>query len=107
NIQQTRQLQVELKGDRLAVTVDGDRIVDGQALQGLLKSGGIALEAEYSEQNKKDDIYDGVFEDFEVSLLTGEDSRPEVVFSSRITGFQGIVYGFKKGLDASIDWVMD
>ncbi len=107
NIQQTRQLQVELKGDRLAVTVDGDRIVDGQALQGLLKSGGIALEAEYSEQNKKDDIYDGVFEDFEVSLLTGEDSRPEVVFSSRITGFQGIVHGFKKGLDASIDWVMD
>src|SRR5690606_867637 len=64
NIRQIRQLQVELSGDQLTIIVDGDRIADGLALDGVVKNGGIALEAEYSGQNKKDDIYDGVFEDF-------------------------------------------
>lgn len=107
NIRQIRQLQVELSGDQLTIIVDGDRIADGMALDGVVKNGGIALEAEYSGQNKRDDIYDGVFEDFEVARITKEDGSPDVVFSHRITGFQGIVHGLKKGLDASITWVMD
>lgn len=107
NIQQTRQLRVELQGNLLTITVDGDRIADRKAIDGLVESGGIALEAEYSMQNKKDDIYDAVFEDFEIALMSKEEGKPDVVFSNKITGFQGIIHGFKKGLDASINWVMD
>lgn len=107
NIKQAREIQAELKGNLLTVTVDGDLIADGQEFDGSIKSGGIALEAEYSTQNKKDDIYDGVFEDFEMMVLAGEDDKSNIVFSNKITGFQGIVHSIRKGLDASIDWVMD
>lgn len=107
NIQQTIQLKVELHGDLLTITVDGDPIADGKAIDGLVGSGGVALEAEYSTQNKKDDIYDAVFEDFEIALMAKEDSMSRVVYSHKITGFQGIIHGFKKGFDATINWVMD
>lgn len=107
NIQQTRAVQIELEANRMTVQVDGEVIADRQEFDDSIRSGGLAIEAEYSKQNKKDDIYDGVFEDIEMVLLEQEGSESNLVFSNQIKGFQSIVHRIKKGINTAINWVMD
>ncbi|WP_213023727.1 polysaccharide deacetylase family protein [Brevibacillus reuszeri] len=106
NIQNTRQMEIALKGDSLRVTVDKEVLLDSQKIDSTIE-GGVALEAEYSEVNKKDDIYDGVFTDVKVASPGAEGAEETVLFTNIYTGFQGVVARVENAIDASIDWVID
>lgn len=106
NIQHTRQMDIAVTGDNLRVTVDKQVIVDSQKIDSTI-SGGVALEAQYSEVNKKDNIYDGVFTDVKVTSLEKEGVEPTIFFSNVYTGVQGVIRKVEKAISATIDWVID
>lgn len=106
NIQNTRQMNIAVTGDNLRVTVDKQVIVDSQKIDSTI-SGGVALEARYSEVNKKDDIYDGVFTDVQIASLEKEGIEPTLFFSNVYTGLQGVVRKVENAISATIDWVID
>lgn len=107
NIQQTRQLEISLQGDRLQVKIDAESLLSDRAIDSAIKSGGIALESKYSEQNKKDDIYDGVFDDVQVQSLGSGEGQPTLLFSNQQTGLQGVINKLKKQTNAVVDWMID
>jgi len=80
--------------------------VDSQKIDNTI-SGGVALEAGYSEVNKKDDIYDGVFTDVQIDSLEKEGIEPTLFFSNVYTGLQGVVRKVENAISATIDWVID
>ncbi|RNB55904.1 polysaccharide deacetylase [Brevibacillus gelatini] len=106
NIQHTRQLEITLSKKHLTVSVDKKVVIDSQ--ETTLDSGGLALESRYSEQNKKDDIYDAVFTDMSVvALADGTSSTETVLFRSEYAGWDKVVYTSKKAVSAVIDWVIE
>ncbi|WP_432774714.1 polysaccharide deacetylase [Brevibacillus gelatini] len=106
NIQHTRQLEITLSKKHLTVSVDKKVVIDSQ--ETTLDSGGLALESRYSEQNKKDDIYDAVFTDMSVvALADGTSSTETVLFRSEYSGWEKVVYTSKKAVSAVIDWVIE
>lgn len=106
NIQHTRQLEITLSKKHLTVSVDKKVVIDSQ--ETTLDSGGLALESRYSEQNKKDDIYDAVFTDMSVvALADGTSSTETVLFRSEYSGWEKVVYTSKKAISAVIDWVIE
>lgn len=107
NIKNTRDLELIIQGDALQISVDKELLLDNLKIDNAIASGGIALASEYSEQNKKDDIYDAVFEDVRVAALGAEKDEEVVLFSNRVTGFQGVVSKVRKAINASVDWAID
>ncbi|OAB47342.1 polysaccharide deacetylase family protein [Paenibacillus antarcticus] len=106
NVQQTRNLEITVQGDKLDVSVDKEQILNQQIIDSTIGIGGVALGSEYNEQHKKDDIYDGVFDDLKVESLQGNDYT-SVVFNSKETGLKGIFTQIQKAINTSIDWAID
>ncbi|MEC0088965.1 polysaccharide deacetylase family protein [Paenibacillus macquariensis] len=106
NVQQTRNLEITVQGDKLDVSVDKEPMLNQQIIDNTIGTGGVALGSEYNEQNKKDDIYDGVFDDLKVESLHGND-HTSVVFNSKVTGLKAIVTQIQKAISTSIDWAID
>ena len=106
NISQTRDIEITIQGDRLDVRVDKEQLLNQQIIDSAIRTGGIALGSEYNEQNKKDDVYDGVFDELFIELLQQE-GQSSVVFNSKDTGLKGIVNKIKKAVSSSIDWAID
>ena len=76
-----RQLHIEIKDDKLRVSVDGyyaveDVQIDSADAGYIFIMSGWGGEA-YSQRNLADDVYDGVFVDFEVTQNTG--AKEEIV----------------------------
>ncbi|MDQ0174855.1 polysaccharide deacetylase family protein [Bacillus chungangensis] len=106
NIQHTRDIEILVEDDKLNIKIDKEPILENRTIYHA-NGGGIALESSYSKQNKKDDIYDGVFDDVEVVSLGKENETDVVIFSNKLTGFQGLVNKIEKVISASIDWAID
>lgn len=104
NVQQTRQIEVVVLGDALDVSIDGEALLTDQVIDNSIK-GGLALESEYSEQNRKDDIYDAVFDDVQIVSLSGNDKNL-VVYSNKQTGIQIIVRKIREVFNGMIDWAV-
>ncbi|QRG65561.1 polysaccharide deacetylase family protein [Brevibacillus choshinensis] len=108
NIQHSRQLEMTLRGNRLTVAVDKQVLAEKQEIDKGIESGGVALESEYSEQNKKDDIYDAVFTDLNVTALAeGATGTDPVLFRNSFTGFEKVVHVISGAISAAIDWVIE
>ena len=106
NIQHTREIEMLVEDDKLNMKIDKEPILENRTISSA-NSGGIALESSYSKQNKKDDIYDSVFDDVEVVSLGKENGTDVVIFSNKLTGFQGLVNKIEKAISISIDWAID
>lgn len=106
NIQNTRMLDIRVSGDQLNVSVDGKQWISHSFDRGLEK-GGVALESAYSKKNKKDDIYDAVFTDLQISELSGANGEEVMLFHNSYTGWEKVVNAVKRGWNVCIDWVMD
>ncbi|MED4780640.1 polysaccharide deacetylase [Brevibacillus choshinensis] len=108
NIQNSRQIDIVVRGDQLTVSVDKQMLIDKQRIDGTIVKGGVALESEYSKQNKKDDIYDAVFTDVNVIAVANKSSAKEnVLYRNSYTGFEKVVNVLKKASSATIDWVIE
>ena len=106
NIKQTREFEIAIQGNKLSVNVDGEPIFADQEIDSSLVKGGIALGASYHKQNKKDDIYDGVFDDVIVKSIE-ENVDEKILFSNTLDGFQKVVGTFKKSINNATNWVID
>lgn len=106
NVKQTRDLEVKVRGNELLLSVDHKQIITNLKIDKEIQSGGVSLESESNEQNKKDDIYDGVFEDLEVKPLEHGDNNQTELFTNKPSGMMRVTNQIKKGFNAVIDWAI-
>jgi hypothetical protein len=106
NIKQTRNLELTVQGNQLKLKVDQELLTQVN-IDSAVNTGAVVLESEYNPQNKKDDIYDGVFGDLRIESLNQEDSRSSVLFDSKSKGVKGVVTQIQKAISTSIDWAIE
>ncbi|MNE49316.1 hypothetical protein D3C80_1438240 [compost metagenome] len=82
-------------------------MLEDQKIDSSITSGGIALEAKYNEQNEKDDIYDGVFEDLQVTSLGEKKDQPSFKYSLKPSGVDGVFSRVKKAVNTAINWAIE
>lgn len=108
NIQNTRQMDIVIQGDKLSVSVDNAVKVNQQAIDSAIASGGVALGSAYSEKNKQDDIYDGVFTDVKISSIQNDArDQEQILFRNSYTGMEKAVNRMKDAFTTTVDWVME
>ncbi|CAM3606789.1 polysaccharide deacetylase family protein [Marinicrinis lubricantis] len=107
NIQQTRKLEITVQDDRLTVIVDDEKRLDQHAIDGSLLSGGVALQAEYSEMNLKDDIYDAIFDRMTLEAVGDQGEVEETLYSNRLTGIPSLRNNIEEKLDSLVNWAID
>ncbi|GGH31412.1 polysaccharide deacetylase family protein [Paenibacillus segetis] len=106
NIRNTRSLEIIVQGDRLDVSVDKQVLLNQQIIDSSVIKGGVALGSQFHEQNTKDDIYDGVFDDLRIESLQAQ-GPSSVLFNSKPTGLKRIISHIQKAVSTSIDWAID
>ncbi len=107
NIQQKRKLDIELRDQRLTIAVDGITWVEQLAIDESLQDGAVALEAAYSEANRKDDIYDAVFDRLSLTAIDAQGEVTDVLYSNVLTGLPWVRRIITERADALIDWAID
>ncbi len=107
NIQQSRLLDITLRDNQLSVAVDKQLLIDKQQIDATMEKGGLALEAQYSKQNKKDDIYDAIFTDMSVFVPTNGEASDAILFKNSYSGWDEVVHVSEKAFHAAIDWVIE
>ncbi|WP_314302562.1 polysaccharide deacetylase family protein [Brevibacillus parabrevis] len=107
NIQQSRLLDIILRDNQLSVAVDKQLLIDKQQIDATMEKGGLALEAQYSKQNKKDDIYDAIFTDMSVFVPTNGEASDAILFKNSYSGWDEVVHVSEKAFHAAIDWVIE
>lgn len=107
NIQDARHIEVMLRGNELLLTVDGEMLLDRQPIADSIGSGKITLASQASDPQKKDGIYDAVFENVEIVSLDSPHGSEVVLFSNRLSGWEGLVKRAKLTFDGAVNWVMD
>lgn len=107
NLKGNRHLKISLKGDQLAIKVDGDWIVKGEQVDEAINSGGILLESAFHKLNHKDDIYDGVFEN--LTVQTSNESYPDnvTIFSNTLDGFAKVIDRIKSTINLAVNWIIE
>lgn len=105
-----RELVIAVKGDALTVSVDGyyalqnEKITDTEAESVFLQSGW-GGEA-YSQRNLTDDIYDGVFVDFEITENTGAEEE-NVLYDNKLHGLDLVLFWIEKIWNAVVNWFIE
>lgn len=107
NLRNTRQIEMAIEGDSLQLVIDGKLLFDNQKIDSSIGSGGIALEAQYNEQNEKDDIYDGVFKDLQVTSLGDVSEGHSFKFSMKPSGVNGVFHKVKNVFDSVVNWAIE
>ncbi|MFC4302717.1 polysaccharide deacetylase family protein [Cohnella boryungensis] len=107
NIGNTRKVGLLFRGNKLTVTIDGKAHLQGKEIDSSIASGSVALESRFNDQNKKDLIYDGVFEDVKINALQQEGETGEQLYSNRFAGMEKLVSQAKRRFNSTIDWMID
>ena len=90
-----RQLHIEVKDDKLTVAVDGYYALQEEKI-GSVDAGYIFVMSgwggnAYSQRNLADDVYDGVFVDFEVTQNTGVEEEA-VLYDNKLHGLDWLLW---------------
>ena len=90
-----RQLHIEVKDDKLSVAVDGYYALQDEQI-GSVDAGYIFIMSgwggnAYSQRNLSDDVYDGVFVDFEVIQNTGAEEEA-VLYDNKLHGLDLLLW---------------
>ncbi|MCC3374716.1 polysaccharide deacetylase family protein [Cohnella sp. REN36] len=107
NISDKRNIRVEVRGDRLRVSVDGAVLLDGAAIDGSIAAGEVALASAPHTQSKRDDIYDAVFDGVKVEAIGAEGNSEEVRYSNRFSGVRKWIVETGRTFDAVVDWMIE
>ena len=105
-----RQLHIEIKDDKLRVSVDGyyaveDVQIDSADAGYIFIMSGWGGEA-YSQRNLADDVYDGVFVDFEVTQNTG--AKEEIVlYDDKLHGLDWFMWKAKHIWTVVLNWFIN
>ena len=102
-----RELCIELKEDRMTVTVDGYVAVADLKVE-ITEPGYIYVQSgwggeAFSQRNLADDVYDGVFEEFEVINNT-ETKEKEVLYDNKLHGFEQLKQQTLSCWNKTLNW---
>lgn len=106
NILCNRKLEMTALGDKLKVSIDGQVILDNQTVDSAIRGGGVALGSMYHEQNKKDDIYDGIFENVTVTAMDADGGK-DVRYTNKPSGLEGVVWRVRRTFDTAVNWAVE
>ncbi|ANY71978.1 polysaccharide deacetylase [Paenibacillus ihbetae] len=106
NILGNRKLELTAIGDTLKISVDGQVILGGQPVDSAIRGGGVALGSMYHEQNQKDDIYDGIFENVTVSAIDPNGGK-DVRYTNKPSGLEGAVWRVRRTFDTAVNWAVE
>lgn len=103
-------LHIDLKEDKLTVTIDEYVAVEDLEV-GLVETGYVYIQSgwggeAYSQRNLSDDVYDGVFEDFEVTENTGAEEEV-VLYDNKMHGFDKFCWQVENGWKALLNWFIE
>ncbi|MGG1876775.1 polysaccharide deacetylase family protein [Paenibacillus cisolokensis] len=107
NIPGKRQLEVSVTGNSVRIIADQQVILERLSIDPSIRTGGVALEAQYHEQNEKDDIYDAIFDQVTVTTEELPDHKHTVLFTSKQTGMKGAAVKARNMFDTVVDWAID
>lgn len=105
-----RQLHIAVQGNLLSVSVDGfyalqeKEIDSAQAGYVFIRSGWGG--AAYSQRNLADDVYDGVFVDFEVTG-SGEKEEALVLYDNKLHGLERVTHKCGKVWKTVVNWFIE
>ncbi|QJD82352.1 polysaccharide deacetylase family protein [Cohnella herbarum] len=107
NIANKRKVGISLRGNDMKVLIDGQEMPIDRDIDASIDKGMIAIESEFNKQSEKDDIYDGVFDDFKVVLQKQDGQRGETLYSNSFEGLEKWLSSAKRGLDSTVDWMIE
>lgn len=115
NIIGDRLIEVALEGQALTINVDGTALLNAAIIDDAIGQGGIALGAQYSEANEKDDIYDAIFANLQINVLyadaggdsDGDSVGEELVFSHKTSLLGRIATTVQGWFTALLNWIID
>ncbi len=110
NDEGSRNLSIRLKQDKLTVMVDEYVAVENLSVS-LTESGYVYIQSgwggeAYSQRNLSDDVYDGVFEDFEVTENTGAEEEI-VLYDNKMHGFDKFCWKVENGWKELLNWFIE
>ncbi|MDD6629017.1 MAG: glycoside hydrolase [Lachnospiraceae bacterium] len=105
-----RQLSISVKGNLLTVSVDGYAAVRDEEIS-TTEAGYIFVQSgwggeAYSQRNLTDDVYDGVFVDFEVTENRGTD-KETVLYDNKLHGLEWLADESGRIWDRIANWFID
>lgn len=105
-----RKLHIEVKGDKLSVAVDDYYALKEQQIESVdagyvFIMSGWGGEA-YSQRNLSDDVYDGVFVDFEVTQNTGAEEEA-VLYDNKLHGLDWLLWKAGSIWKTVINWFIN
>ncbi|MGN1151687.1 MAG: glycoside hydrolase [Lachnospiraceae bacterium] len=105
-----RQLSVSVKGNLLTVSVDGYIALQDEKIS-TTDAGYIFIQSgwggeAYSQRNLTDDVYDGVFVDFEVTENRGTD-KETVLYDNKLHGLEWLADESGRIWDRIANWFID
>lgn len=105
-----RKLHIEVKGDKLSVAVDDYYALQEQQIESVdagyvFIMSGWGGEA-YSQRNLSDDVYDGVFVDFEVTQNTGAEEEA-VLYDNKLHGLDWLLWKAGSIWKTVINWFIN
>ncbi|MCD7725727.1 MAG: glycoside hydrolase [Clostridiales bacterium] len=105
-----RQLSIKVKDNLLTVSVDGYYAVQEEEIQSV-DAGWIYIQSgwggeAYSQRNLTDDVYDGVFVDFEVTENTGA-QKEAVLYDNKLHGLEWLGWKSRKLWNTVINWFIN
>lgn len=106
-VRDTRTIEVTMDENLLKLTVDKQVLLDGQQIAGSIDSGSVSLESEFSEYNKKDDIYDAVFKNVQVFSGDVKNGKESLLYSNQPSGLKGLASKVREAVQAAVNWAID
>lgn len=105
-----RKLHIEVKGDKLSVAVDDYYALKEEQIESVdagyvFIMSGWGGEA-YSQRNLSDDVYDGVFVDFEVTQNTGAEEEA-VLYDNKLHGLDWLLWKAGSICKTVINWFIN
>ncbi len=99
-----RNIIIKLKGDTMSLIVDEVIVDDNIKLGAGISKGYIALGSERSEFNKRDNVYDAVFEDL---FIADVNNNENVFFDNRLAGKEKVKNYINERWGKIIDWFVE
>lgn len=99
-----RKILIKVKGDTMSLTVDDVVVDDNIKLGGGINQGFIALGAERSEFNKRDNVYDAVYTDL---FIADYNDIENVFFDNRLTPTEKAKKQVRDKFGIIVDWFVE
>lgn len=101
-----RKLETVLNGDSLNVYIDNKMVVSNLRISDIIKSGYLYFGAKQSDNNKDDDVYDGVFKDLVVTEINNNQDG-KVLYSNKLNFREKTINYVSTTFNNIVNWFIE